>query len=317
MNLQGNTVSFGRHESFPLRFAWIAKGLDALADDPSVFRRADATVTLGVGKNMVASIRHWLLATRLVEPAGRKELAATRIAEVAFGEAGDRYLEDDGTIWLLHWLLATNPTGATAIYWFFNHFHKPAFTSEEVATALSDFAKQELDTRTSPTTLKRDAQLVLRMYTRTRGGTRLTLEDALDSPLAMLDLQERLDARHWRSAPMERDGIPLLILAFAVAELFRHTSGQLAASAQGGGVPALAIQDLMYSDKAHCALGAVLRLTEQNLVQRLEELCDALPQDFRLSRTAGVFQLYRLRPLEPVSFLESHYGDDGAERAAA
>ena len=57
MKLNAAKVSFGRHESFPLRFGWITKGLDALADDPNVFAAEDATVTLGVGKNMVAAMR--------------------------------------------------------------------------------------------------------------------------------------------------------------------------------------------------------------------------------------------------------------------
>ena len=35
MKLNAAKVSFGRHESLPLRFGWITKGLDALADDPT------------------------------------------------------------------------------------------------------------------------------------------------------------------------------------------------------------------------------------------------------------------------------------------
>ena len=305
MRLQPNTVAFGRHESFPLRFGWITKGLDALRVDPGVFSREDATVTLGVGKNMVASIRHWLQATRLAEPSGRNTLAPTQIAEVAFGGDGDPYLEDDATIWLLHWLLASNPTGATAIYWFFNHFHKPSFTSEEVATGLIDFAKQEIAAKAAVTTLKRDANLVLRMYARTVGGTRLTLEDALDSPLALLDLQERLDSRHWRAVPTDRGDLPLRVFAFAVAELFRNTD-----------VPQLAIEQLMYSDKEHCGVGAVFRMTEEGLVSKLERLCDAFPAELRLSRTAGIFQLHKLGSFGALALLKDYYGNPQARAAA-
>ena len=188
MRLNSGTVSFGRNESFPLRFGWIAKGLKALNDNPRIFNREDATVILGVGKNMVASIRYWLQATGVAVRNGKTNaLEPTPMGQVAFGDGGDPYLEDEGTIWLLHWLLATNPDHATAIYWFFNHFHKPRFTGVEVATALTDFVRHEVSSKVAATTLKRDAQLVLRMYSRTMGGTRMTLEDALDSPLAMLN----------------------------------------------------------------------------------------------------------------------------------
>ena len=314
MRLDAKVASFGHHESFPLRFGWITKGLRALAANPGVFGRQDATVILGVGKNMVSAIKYWLHATGLAESSGRN-LAPTKLADVAFGEHGDPYLEDDATIWLLHWLLATTPARATAIYWFFNHFHKPTFTSAEASAGLSDFAKQELTVRTAATTLKRDVQLVLRMYARTSGGTRLTLEDALDSPLAMLNLQERLDARHWRSVPMDRAELPLHVLAFAVAQLFEYRADSANATRQDR-ASQLAMQDLMYSSKSHCAPGAVFRLTEEGLVQKLEALCDAFPETLSLSRTAGVFQLYKRGPLDAVSLLETHYsGSDGRDAA--
>lgn len=301
VRITGSTTAFGRHESFPLRFGWITKGLQALADDPQIFTRDDATVVLGVGKNMVASIRYWLQATRIAHRDPKTNtLKPTPIAEIVFGDGGDPYLEDEGTIWLLHWLLASNPKGATAIYWFFNHFHKPAFTGAEVATALTDFAKRELSSRTAATTLKGDAQLVLRMYSRTTANTRITLEDALDSPLAMLDLQERIDTRNWRAVPMDRADLPLNVFAFAIAEMFEDDK-----------ISQLAIADLMYSDAEHCAPGAVFRMTEDGLVEKLEALCEAYPQAFRLDRTAGVFQLYKIAPFDSTKILRARYASDG------
>ncbi len=301
VRLNGNNTAFGRHESFPLRFGWITKGLDALANDPKIFTREDATVVLGVGKNMVNSIRYWLQATRIVHRDPKTNtLKPTPLAETVFGDDGDRYLEDEGTIWLLHWLLATNPREASAIYWFFNHFHKPAFTTSEVITGLTDFAKRELSSRTAVTTLKGDAQLVLRMYSRTTANSRITLEDALDSPLAMLDLQERLDTRTWRAAPSDQADLPSDVFAFAIAELFEHAN-----------VGQLAIADLMYSDNEHCAPGAVFRMTEDGLVGKLEALCEEYPQSLRLDRTAGIFQLFKMAPLDSMSILKERYASDG------
>lgn len=300
VKLPGRSATFGRHESFPLRFGWIAKGLQAIHDDRGVFAREDATVTLGVGKNMVDSIRYWLQATRIATRNPKTHvLEPTAIARIVFADDGDPYLEDEGTIWLLHWLLATNRATATAVYWFFNHFHKPAFASAEVATALTDFARRELSSRASATTLKRDAQLVLRMYSRTAANARVTLEDALDSPLATLHMLERVDARNWRVAPTDRAELPLDVFAFAIADLFEQV-----------GLAQLAIADLMYSDGGHCAPGAVFRLTEEGLIGKLEALCEAYPEALRLDRTAGVFQLYRVGPLAPLDILKDRYATD-------
>ena len=297
MELNPAKVSFGRHESFPLRFGWITKGLDALAEDANVFTAADATVTLGVGKNMVAAMRYWLLATRMVEQTDTG-FARSAIGEILFpdGEGGDRYLEDDGTIWLLHWLLATNPTKATAIYWFYNHFHKPEVASEEVFAGLREFVRQQVTAKTAPTTLRRDANLMLRMYAQSSGGTRLLAEDALDSPLAALLLLERLDRQTWQAVPRDREEIPLVAFAYAVADVFAHLSeGQLP------------VERLMYSGRGHCAPGAVFRLTEGGLTAKLEALCEEFPESLRLDRTAGLYQLYKIGPFEPLPILQAHY----------
>lgn len=305
MTFRPGDFSFGRHESFPIRFGWIAKGLEALRADPGVFSREDVTVVLGVGKNMVSSIRHWLQAAMLVRPlTGGRGYGETEIARTAFGNDGDPYLEDDGTIWLLHWLLATNPAAATAVYWFFNHFHKPVFANDEAAAGLRAFAHGEAAARTSAATLNRDAATLLRMYTRTAAGTRLALEDALDSPLALLDLVDRVDAQHRQSVPAPRSGLPPEVFAFAVAEVFEQLDA-----------PQVAVQDLMYSDHNHCAPGAVFRMTEEGLVYKIEELQSSAPADFRLDRTAGVYQLYRLRATDPLHILEERF--DGPEKAAA
>ena len=60
-----NKVTFGRHESFALRFGWLTKGFQTLGKDPGIFKSDEATIIFGVGKNMVNSIKHWLRATQL------------------------------------------------------------------------------------------------------------------------------------------------------------------------------------------------------------------------------------------------------------
>ena len=59
--------SFSGHETFPFRFPWLKKGFDAVRADAGVFSRDDAITTLGVGKNMVRSIRHWCLTAGILQ----------------------------------------------------------------------------------------------------------------------------------------------------------------------------------------------------------------------------------------------------------
>ena len=299
MRLDGAAAAFGRHESFPLRYGWITKGIRALVKTPDIFTRDDATVTLGVGKNMVSAIRHWLLAARIVERDGRQDLVVSPVGDILFpdeDEGGDPYLEDEATIWLLHWLMATNPSNATAIYWFFNHFHKTEFGSAEVAATLSDYVRKNVKARVAASTLKSDATLLLRMYAPAREGRNLVLEDMLNSPLAELRLLDRIDTRTWRAFPTPREELPLDVFAFAVAELFAHL-----------GTKQLSVAQLMYSEKDHCAPGAVFRMTEEGLVQKVEALCAAFPNSLRMDRTAGLYQLYQIREIEAGSILRERY----------
>ena len=183
-----NKVAFGRHESFALRYGWLTKGFQAFEQNHNIFSSPDSIVTLGVGKNMVNSIRHWLRAARLVKITPDKK-ETTPLGKAIFSEDGwDRYLEDEATIWLIHWLLATNPQHATAWYWFFNRFHKPEFTSKEVVSALLGFVTDQITAKTSTTTIKHDAAVLLRMYAQKNNNQKITMEEALDSPLSLLNL---------------------------------------------------------------------------------------------------------------------------------
>lgn len=101
---------FSGHESFPCKSMWLKKGYDYLVDH-NKFTDPDAVVKLGVGKNMVQSIRFWLRAFGLSH-----DDEATEIARYLFEDKDgkDPYAEDIGTLWILHYLLVV--TAISSIY---------------------------------------------------------------------------------------------------------------------------------------------------------------------------------------------------------
>ncbi len=302
-------VAFGRHETFGLRYSWLPKGFHALQENPAIFDSEDATVALGVGKNMVSSIRFWLRATQMMHAAKPEP---TKLGErVLDRESGyDPFLEDEATIWLLHWLLCTNTTWATSWYWFFNRYHKTEFTSQELTSALSDFVKEEIHQarRPSASTIKNDAGLIHRMYSQSKGIGRMPLEEALDSPLSLLRLITQSSAgRSFRSAPQSDRSLPIGILGFAVSQLFHAKDVNL-----------IPIEDLMYSKDGFPAPGSLFRLTEGVLLQKLEMLVDYIPGNLVVRETAGIHQLYATKSLNPTDYLDWHYesADSGSGVAA-
>ena len=83
--------SFSGHETFPFRYPWLKKGFDAVRENGNVFLDDDAITTLGVGKNMVRSIRHWCLTAGVVE-----ENTVERGGALRGSELGKLLLADDG-----------------------------------------------------------------------------------------------------------------------------------------------------------------------------------------------------------------------------
>jgi len=256
---------------------------------------------------MVNAIRYWMQATQIIKRTSQG-LESAKIGDLIFGEEQgfDPYLEDEATIWLIHWLLVSNPELATAWYWFFNRFHKPEFTGQEVSNSLIDFAKENIQASFSATTVKNDALVVLRMYAQSKGNGRTPIEEALDSPLSLLGLvTQNPGGRSYQSIPSERESLPLGILGFALAQIFNASTQKQ-----------LPIEELMYGKSDILALGAVFRLTENGLLTKLEKLVHFFPEKFSIRDQGGIHQLYLLDDITPFQFLEYHYASLAGKKVA-
>ena len=95
---------FSGHESFSCKSLWLKKGYDYLLNDKS-FTDIDSVAELGVGKNMVASIRFWLKAFALTIAD-----VPTELSKFIFDDkcGKDPFAEDINTLWLLHYQLVSS-----------------------------------------------------------------------------------------------------------------------------------------------------------------------------------------------------------------
>ena len=295
MKFDSKKTVFGRHETFALRYGWLPKGFQELKKDPRIFLDDMSTVKLGVGKNMVKSIRHWLRATQMTD---EKDIP-TELGEFLLDKetGADPYLEDEASLWLVHWLLGSNTNLATTWYWFFNCFQRTEFTAEEVLTSLKDFVNERVSANPAIGTLKADAMMVLRMYGEPQLASRQTYDDLLDAPLSMLGLLSYVSGNKvYQSRLCSQSGLPDAILQFAVAQSIEQI--------EGSSVP---IEELMYSDNERVSVGSVFRLSESEFVTRLERMCQYYSDYLDIRDTAGISQLYILKKLEPMDCLNSYY----------
>ena len=187
---------FARHETFHPRYGWFRKAYTHTAADPHVFVRDDAPVVIGVGKNMVRAIRFWGLAAKLIveDPKAPNRRAPgcvpTRIGHALFGDSGwDPYMEDPGTLWLLHWQLFAPPSRLPVWWLAFNEFNAVEFTDEQIETAIFTQMSAVADWA-SPheSSLKKDVSALMRTYAPAQRSGRVGIDDILDCPLRELNL---------------------------------------------------------------------------------------------------------------------------------
>ena len=134
-------MKFRAHETFFIRKGWLSKGMKNVIDNPTVFidKMNNPMDVLGIGANMVKSLRYWLQVTGLTEE-GKGKVREQRLTDLgACIYEYDRYLEELGTLYLVQYKLATNPENATAWYYFFNHFNMSEFSKEDFILQLQKY----------------------------------------------------------------------------------------------------------------------------------------------------------------------------------
>ena len=307
MKLNPKKTAFGRHETFFLRYGWLTKGFWknlSFTDNPEapsdIFKSDDAVIELGVGKNMVASIKYWLQATQLLVSGENNLLIPTDIGIALMGDENslgwDAYMEDEATLWLLHWLIASNTALATAFYWFFNQYHKTQFSQEELRTALNDFIKENISANTSAGTIKNDISVLTRMYTSVEINKKQSWDDVLDSPMSQLGLIEATANKEYKSISSTKNTLHEAIVGFALAQIFE--------TRQATTMP---VEDLIYSQDGWVAIGAVFRTTESQTLALIEEAIRLIPGKFEINESAGIHQVYKLEDVSPIEYLKQYF----------
>jgi hypothetical protein len=294
MKINREKATFGQHETFPLRYGWMTKGIEAITKTPNIFTTPEkAMIELGIGSNMVNALQYWLRVTGIA----RFENGicfATTLGTALLGDEGDPYLEDEATIWIIHWLIASNAELATGFFWFFNYFATPRFQDKDTLQALGEFVALELKTKRSHSTLKSDISTLFRMYAPATGRA----DEHLDSPLAQLQLVDREEGYGHRSARSARPFLPPVALHFALQECFSAQPEQ----------PALPIRTLLYGGDGRAAPGAIFRLNEEGFMSALSRVMTSYPDIYELRETAGLHQLYRRnKTSDAVSVLRVYY----------
>lgn len=275
------TLSFSGHETFPLRQMWIKKVVDMAEPNHLIkkakFNSVEFIAELGVGKNMLASMKHWAQACQIIEEHDLSNFALTELAKTIFLHNGyDPYSEQASSTWLLHWNLARKSERATTCYWLFNRINSGGFSKSELLQQINGLCSEAGKT-VSASSLTRDIDTIVRSYT--PKSELMALEDSTDPVFGELGLINHVtnDSYSFNRGPKSSLNLPLFL--YVVLDYWRTS---YAADST------LSVDAIAYGEASP---GRILKLDEDSIIAYLIKADDVTSGRIRWSDLAGIKQL--------------------------
>ena len=297
-NISEKKLNFSGHGSFPFRFTWLPKGVQNVIRYPDLFLRDDAIVILGIGKNMVQSIRYWCESLDLITAPTRGVFEATDLGINIFGDDGwDPYLEHPATLWLLHWKLASRLEKGSTWYLAFSRWPAPTFSKDQLHQWILNSVENNTSARVTPKSLKRDIDVFVRTYVHSRKKTKF-IEDSFDCPLVELGLISEIETEIYEFTRGERFSLPDEVFIYALLEYWENNF-----QSQNS----LSFELIQHG---HGGPGRIFGLTENATFERLQSLPDWT--GMQLDTTAGMRTVYRSQIDETmqIAALEKYYNEE-------
>ena len=287
-------TKFRAHETFFIRKGWLSKGMRHVSQKPDVFIDKDDNPmdVLGIGANMVKSLRYWLQAVGLTkEPkTGKKDQSLTDFGNLVYEK--DPYTEELGTLYLLHYKLVTNKDMAPSWYYFFNKFSMKEFSKDDFVIQIQNELKME-GTMVAVRSLTDDFACIVNTYVpRYKSDPdKVSPENNISCPLGELGLvdilsKERGFSIYKKSIPMDKSFNPWIIMA-VIAE-------------QAGDRVEIGLNELLSAEKN---IGKVYNLDSICMLSVLHEV-----------EKLGVIKIIRTAGLDVVRILHKHSFIDCVEK---
>ena len=289
-------LTFSGHDTFHCRQFWLKKAYDFVEAEKS-FNEDEASLMLGVGKNMVTAIRYWARCFQVID----KEDKPTSIGKKLLGEKGwDPYLEDDGSLWLLHYWLVSKEEGATGFNMIFNELirQRPEFNTESYIR----YVHQNIDDRINTSTLKKDFTVFYRTYYADFKAK--DIEESFTGILTELNLLKQVqktvidtdgkakDKNVWCVDREVRSGIPEEVVLYVILD-------------QNPGVRSIGFEQLYQNVNSP---GSVFALNKEGLMQLLERISEKWNGQIIFSSEAGIRELQFKKDFDKDTIISSYYG---------
>lgn len=278
---------FSGHESFICKHFWLKKGYDFLQRGERSFSDELSVVDLGVGKNMVIAINHWLKAFGVVD----SNNTPTDLGNFLFHEqtGKDKYLENLGSIWLLHYSIIKSNKAST-FNLFFNEFRKGKveFTKEQFLSFIVRKI-EDVSLKANANTVSADITVFLRSYIKPEfKNTKIEIEDDFSNLFIDLGLMESYSAENVEGKKVDwyvlennkRIDLPWQIVLFTILNNDNYSNS-------------ISFRELL---TGYNSPGIIFALDEAGLYDKLEQITRKI-KNVTYTDTAGVKELqFKTKP---------------------
>lgn len=289
-NTELTKYTFSGHDSFQCRQLWLKKGYDFVKEGKS-FNDEDAVVKLGVGKNMVSSIRFWLKTFNIINSKDIPTEFGRRLFDDENGY--DPFLEDEASLWLLHYQLVKN--GFASIYHIiFNEFRKEKlfFNKETFVNYVKRIGESNPELNFNENTIAKDFIVFANIYKSDPESK--DVEDSFSGILSELELLKKTGKgkeEQFFIENSERDNLPESILLFSILD--NSTYGN-----------SISLNSLEFDLNSP---GSIFALNRSSLMNKIADIVLGF-EDITFTDQAGIKELQFKKKVDAYTILDKYYG---------
>ncbi len=281
--------TFSGHDSFQCRQLWLKKGYDFVQAGRN-FNEEDAVVQLGVGKNMVSSIRFWLKAFNIIDS---KDIPTEFGKRLFHNENGyDPFLEDEASIWLLHYQLVKN--GFASIYSIiFNEFRKEKlfFDKEIFVNYVRRISESNPDINFNENTVAKDFIVFTNLYKSDPESK--DVEDSFAgilSEIELLNITGKGKDEQFFIENSERDNLPNSIVLYSILDNTNYGNS-------------ISLNSLEFDINSP---GSIFSLNRSGLLNKISEIVGDF-KDVTYTDQAGIKELQFKKKVDAFTILDRYY----------
>ncbi len=273
------------HSSFYLREGWLSKGMELVDKNNEIFSSEFPTDEFGVGSAMVKAIKYYLEAMDVIETyksdSKKKSFMLTdELGKVIY--TYDKYLQDEFSMWILHYHFVRNLELATTWNLFFNTMDSKTFTREMIFQKINEKLNSDYGKKFSSKSLNDDVICLIRTYIN-EDSRHLSPEENFRSPfqkLGLIDKDNTVDGRVvYRKNTPDIDQLDKLVVLYAILRMRNESIGKK----KNHFIP---LEDLV---SAVNSPGRIFNLDKTQMIEYIDELSKDRYLSF--TRTAGLNQV--------------------------